>query len=297
MIFKGHCLQLASRLLIAVLAMFALVWFAIQPGFHSLTVISFSIFALSVLLIWRHINRTNKELNRFLDAARYADFSQRFKFDDMGAGFDELGQTFTEILARQRLMRTSQQQEVPAQVEVTKPAPGTHRDRQSIFQEDGPSRGHMDLDSEQHMNPRLQGMGRAVRLNPAEVSSDARPYVVVSDAARFLELGRSQEIACKDVDLVLAGTALVGADGGGEHDEGFPIVIEIELPPDPREIARAQTGPPVSVPVVQKPLLQEGMIQEFSGNGKAGRRGLSALLLAAIPEVPSSPKAPKVVVC
>jgi len=110
--FKRYWLQLASRLLIAMLAMFALVWFAIQPGFHSLTVISFSIFALSVLLIWRHINRTNKELNRFLDAARYADFSQRFSFDDMGTGFDELGQTFTEILARQRLMRTTQQQEV-----------------------------------------------------------------------------------------------------------------------------------------------------------------------------------------
>jgi two-component system nitrogen regulation sensor histidine kinase NtrY len=112
MVFRRYWLQMASKLLIAMLAMFAVVWFAIQPGFHSMTLIAFSIFALSVLVIWRHVNRTNKEITRFLDAARYADFSQRFNFDNMGTGFDELGQTFTDILARQRLMRTSQQQEV-----------------------------------------------------------------------------------------------------------------------------------------------------------------------------------------
>ena len=112
MVFKRYQVRLAGRLLIALLAMFAAVWFAIQPGLHSLTLIASSIFALSVLVIWHHINRTNKELSRFLNAARYADFSQRFSFDDMGTGFDELGQTFTDILARQRLMRTSQQGEV-----------------------------------------------------------------------------------------------------------------------------------------------------------------------------------------
>jgi two-component system nitrogen regulation sensor histidine kinase NtrY len=112
MVFKRFQLQLASRLLVSMTAMLAVVWFAIQPGYHSMTVIASSIFALSVLIIWRLINRTNRELNRFLDAARYADFSQRFSFDDMDAGFDELGQTFTDILARQRRMRTSQQEEL-----------------------------------------------------------------------------------------------------------------------------------------------------------------------------------------
>ena len=38
------------------------------------------------------------ELVRFFDAARYADFSQRFELEKIGSGFDELGQAFSEIL-------------------------------------------------------------------------------------------------------------------------------------------------------------------------------------------------------
>ncbi len=110
--FRRFPLQLVSRFFIASLAMFGVVWFALQPGYYGLTLIACLFLAWSLWVIWRHINRTNKELTRFLDAARYADFSQRFGFEHMGTGFDELGRVFSDILARQRSMLTSQQQEV-----------------------------------------------------------------------------------------------------------------------------------------------------------------------------------------
>ena len=112
MVFKRYSLQLISRLLITLLAMFAFVWLLIEPGYHGLTLIAFSVFVLSVAVLWKQLERTNKELDRFLDAARFSDFSQRFSFDAMGSGFDGLGQTFTEVLARQQQMRSSQQEEV-----------------------------------------------------------------------------------------------------------------------------------------------------------------------------------------
>jgi nitrogen fixation/metabolism regulation signal transduction histidine kinase len=110
--FKPFALQMASRFIVAALAMTAVVWFALQPGYHGMTLVASSVFALSVFVIWRHINRTNRELTRFLDAARFADYSQRFSFDGLGAGFGELGQAFTDILGRQRSIRASQEQQV-----------------------------------------------------------------------------------------------------------------------------------------------------------------------------------------
>jgi nitrogen fixation/metabolism regulation signal transduction histidine kinase len=76
-----------------------------------------STFVVGVLLIvqsfllHRFVNKTNNELTRFFEAARYADYSQRFEFMDIGAGFGELGKTFTDILKGFQQSRTTQEEE------------------------------------------------------------------------------------------------------------------------------------------------------------------------------------------
>ncbi|MEO2177954.1 MAG: ATP-binding protein, partial [bacterium] len=50
--------------------------------------------------------------SRFLDAAWYADYGQRFEFKKLGSGFEELGDTFTHILENFRQNRTNQESEI-----------------------------------------------------------------------------------------------------------------------------------------------------------------------------------------
>ncbi|MCF2947911.1 ATP-binding protein [Paraglaciecola aquimarina] len=75
-------------------------YFVTASGYHMTSIVLVALFFLQCVLLIKFIAKTNQELTRFLDAMRFADYSQRFELNQMGSGFAELGQTFGEILTK-----------------------------------------------------------------------------------------------------------------------------------------------------------------------------------------------------
>jgi two-component system, NtrC family, nitrogen regulation sensor histidine kinase NtrY len=95
-------LGLALRLALLVGAVFAFVLAMGTPGLGAARVVAGLLVAGAAAWLWRHVQRTNMELARFIDAVKFADFSQGFGHRFDGSGFAELGVVLNAAIKRMR---------------------------------------------------------------------------------------------------------------------------------------------------------------------------------------------------
>jgi two-component system nitrogen regulation sensor histidine kinase NtrY len=110
--FKQFSLLISIRTVFVMLTLILLTSLISTPGYHAATLLISIFLILQCISIYKFVSKTNSELTRFLDAARYADYSQRFEFTNMGAGFGELGHAFTDILKRFQVNRAGQEEQL-----------------------------------------------------------------------------------------------------------------------------------------------------------------------------------------
>jgi two-component system nitrogen regulation sensor histidine kinase NtrY len=100
---RSHFLfGLLWRLALLIAASFAFVGAMMRPDLGAARIVAGLFVAGAVATLWQHITRTNRELARFVDAARHADFSQGFARHTEGGGFAELGAALDDAIKRMR---------------------------------------------------------------------------------------------------------------------------------------------------------------------------------------------------
>ncbi|HEV2865341.1 MAG TPA: ATP-binding protein [Allosphingosinicella sp.] len=95
-------LGLAWRLGLLLLAAFGFIESLYVEGLGAARVVAALLVFAAAALLWRHVQRTNMELTRFIDAVRFADFSQGFGHRFDGSGFAELGEVLNDAIRRMR---------------------------------------------------------------------------------------------------------------------------------------------------------------------------------------------------
>ncbi len=108
--FRNFSILLGLRVLLLVIVLAGVVYLVVEPGYPVLRLLLVGVALLQLAEIVHFIRRTNRELARFLDAIRYTDFGQRFQMQEVGAGFEELGEVFTGIVERFQELRNRQEE-------------------------------------------------------------------------------------------------------------------------------------------------------------------------------------------
>ncbi len=98
------------RVLLIVLTLF--VAFQQYYGADSvmISVLLLILFVFQVVLLIRYIDRTNKDLSKFLFSIKYSDFSQTFTNESLGGSFKDLNSAFNEVLQKFRKARSEKEE-------------------------------------------------------------------------------------------------------------------------------------------------------------------------------------------
>ena len=86
--FERFGLLVALRLTVILAALAFAGYLIVTPGYPVALLLAVAVSVGFTVELVRFVSRTNQEVSRFLDAARYADFGQRFEFAGAsGPGF------------------------------------------------------------------------------------------------------------------------------------------------------------------------------------------------------------------
>lgn len=107
--FNGFRLQVILRVLLLGISLFAISFLLLVAHFPYTALLVTGLVVLQVFSLIRYLERTNRNLTRFLTAIRYADFSQRFTTQPQGSGFDELGEAFERVMEEFRKLRAERE--------------------------------------------------------------------------------------------------------------------------------------------------------------------------------------------
>lgn len=110
MVYKRFRMVLAGRVLLLGGFIFLLYFLVLQTSYYAATLIVAALIVYQFASLIAYVEKTNRDLTRFLDAIKYSDFSQTFASTGLGSSFNELKAAFNDVIEKFQETRAAQEE-------------------------------------------------------------------------------------------------------------------------------------------------------------------------------------------
>lgn len=110
MVYKRFRIVLISRVLLLGAFIFLFYYLILQTSYYAATFIVAVIIIYQIATLIQYVEKTNRDLSRFLDAIKYSDFSQTFISTGLGTSFNELKEAFNEVILKFQETRSEKEE-------------------------------------------------------------------------------------------------------------------------------------------------------------------------------------------
>lgn len=112
MAFSGFAPLMVFRVVLLTATLIGLSAAVTAEGYHGISLLLGIMATIILFELYHFVSKTNADIIKFLDAARYGDFGQNFNWNGSGAKFGELSGTFSDIMRRFQASRQEQEKKL-----------------------------------------------------------------------------------------------------------------------------------------------------------------------------------------
>ncbi|MEX2347676.1 MAG: HAMP domain-containing sensor histidine kinase [Balneolaceae bacterium] len=110
--FKSFRFGIVIRVLLLATTLLLFMYLILETSYYvSISILGILIVGQIITLV-KYLERTNILLTRFLEAIRYSDFTGSFRNKEMGSNFDELNESFSEVIERFKKERSEKEESI-----------------------------------------------------------------------------------------------------------------------------------------------------------------------------------------
>lgn len=110
MVFKNFRLVAIFRILLLTATIF-LFFYTLTLEYFITPFLIGLIIIFQIYLIFKYLDKTNRDLASFLESIRFSEFTRSFKIEGMGSSFDELNQAFNDVIQDFQKVRSEKEEQ------------------------------------------------------------------------------------------------------------------------------------------------------------------------------------------